>query len=50
MCSPETIDLLASASVATVEQNVHELHRVLVCRRMSQAKPRGSSAGRSLWG
>ena len=40
-CSPETIELLASASVATVERNLHELRRVLVGRRMSQTKPGG---------
>ena len=40
-CSPETIELLASASVGTVERNLHELRRVLVGRRMSQSKPGG---------
>ena len=40
-CSPETIERLASASVATVERNPRELRRVLVGRRMSQTKPGG---------
>ena len=40
-CSAETIELLASASVATVERNLHELRLVLVDRRMSQTKPGG---------
>ncbi len=40
-CSAETIELLASASVATVERKLHEFRRVLVGRRMSQTKPGG---------
>ena len=40
-CSPETIELLASASVAIVERNLHELRRVLVGRRMTQTEPGG---------
>jgi hypothetical protein len=49
-CSPETIELLASASVATMECYLHELRRVLVCRRMSQTDPVDCSAvGSSSW-
>jgi hypothetical protein len=33
-CSAETIELLASANVATMERNRHELRLVLVGRRM----------------
>ena len=40
-CSAETIQLLPSASCATVERNLHELRLVLVGRRMSQTMPGG---------
>ncbi len=40
-CSRETRDLLATASVSTVERNLREFRRVVVGRRMSQTKPGG---------
>ncbi len=40
-CSRETRELLTTASIATVERNLHELRRVVVGRRMSQTKPGG---------
>ena len=40
-CSAVPIELLASASLATVERNLHELRLVLVGGRMSQTKPGG---------
>ena len=40
-CSRETRELLATASVSTVERNLREFRRVVVGRRMSQTKPGG---------
>ena len=40
-CSRETRELLAAASISTVERNLREFRRVVVGRRMSQTKPGG---------